>query len=388
MSKTSRPTVSVVVPVYRHQPYLVSALKSILAFDYSPLEIIIQDDASPDDAFEVIEHVVAAYDGPHKVIIGKNEKNLSMANFNVLMEKAGGDYIIAAHDDDIQYRERVSMIMDAFLTHKVSMVSSNAIMMTASGDRIRPDSDFTDCRIDALQFSRTGWTDHVHGPALAWHRDVFDKFGPIDVEGTSRASDFVIPYRAALLNGIYYLSQTTFDRRLHANSRGSIGRNTDDEDAYTVEESSEAITQYIYMLKTTDFALQKSLITRKQHQAMSENIRDMMVTKAGQLAVSRNRLHMKKRRMTWISHGAGAVTRADLPNADISEKALVLFATSVPHENLPSALRSREDIMHVIRARPWQQVAYRHPFKIRHWMAVWRLQRAFRQFGKSEVPSD
>ena len=61
-----------------------------------------------------------------------------MANYNVLMDKASADYVIVAHDDDIQYPDRVSRIMDTFLTQNVSMVTSNAICINASEVRAVP----------------------------------------------------------------------------------------------------------------------------------------------------------------------------------------------------------------------------------------------------------
>ncbi|MEM1377204.1 MAG: hypothetical protein AAGG69_07430, partial [Pseudomonadota bacterium] len=235
---------------------------------------------------------------------------------------------------------------------------------------------------------KTGWTNHVHGAALSWHRDVFDAFGPIDTDGTARASDFIIPYRAALLDGIYYLSIPLLDRRRHAESRGSIGTNTNEVDVLAVERNSEAITQYVYMLKTTATAHQKSLIADGQLKVLTDNIRALLVEKAELLAVSRNRLHMKKLRMIWIPHKAGAVTGGDLHNAEASKKALSMFATRIRHRDLPAQLRSRKAIIEAVRGQPWKQVALQHPFKIRYWLAVRRLQNGFQRFGKDELSVD
>ena len=371
----ARPLVSVVVPVYRHQPYLRAALASILALEYKPLEIIIQDDASPDDAFDVIKQVVAAYTGPHTLHIGKNDSNLSMGNYNALMEKASGTYIVAAHDDDIQYPDRINRIVDAFLKHDVSMVTSNAIRITADGAVLGPDmAGAHDHRIDAEEFAATGWSHHVHGPALSWHRDVFDRFGPIDVDGTARASDWIIPYRAALLNGIHYLRKPTFSRRVHKDSRGAIGRNTDDNNIFMVEDASESATQLVYMLKTTDQALEHGIITAEKHRRLTGSIRDGIVRSAERIAKARNRLHMRKLRMTWISHAAGAITPSDVPNLGITDENAGIFTTGGALANLPRRLAGRHKIVKAIKGPPWYRVALRNPLQIRYWWTLRRLQ--------------
>ncbi|MEO1703318.1 MAG: glycosyltransferase [Pseudomonadota bacterium] len=367
--------VSVVVPVYRHQPYLEAALESILALEYDCLEIIIQDDASPDDAFEVIQRVVGAYKGPHVVKIGRNEKNLSMGNFNVLMDRASGEYIICAHDDDIQYPHRVSLIMDAYRKHDVSMVTSNAIKMTADGELIGPVCNTGDRLILAEEFAENGWSNHMHGPVLSWHRDVFTKFGPVDVDGTARASDWVIPYRAALLKGIYYLEEPTLLLRKHASSRGAIGRNTDDKDIFAVENSSESTTQMVYALKTTHDAQSLGLIDAERAQRLEALIRDYIIEKCKLIALARNRLHMRKMRMTWIGHGAGAIVESDFPNLGIAEKTADIFTTGGVMRALPKRLSHRDKIVNAVKGRPWYVVALMNPFNVRYWWTLRKLQK-------------
>ncbi|MEO0545066.1 MAG: glycosyltransferase, partial [Pseudomonadota bacterium] len=318
---------------------------------------------------------VGAYEGPHTVIIGRNEKNLSMANFNVMMEKASGEYIITAHDDDIQYPQRVSMIMEAFEKHDVSMVTSNAVKITAEGDVIGPSCKTGDCFISAEDFAENGWTDHVRGPVLSWHRNVFDKFGPIDTDGTARASDWVIPYRAALLKGIYYMKEPTLQLRMHASSRGSIGRNTDDRDIFNVENSSESMTQMIYALRTTADAQRLGLIKAERGKALGLSIRNYIVEECKLVAVARNRLHMRKMRMTWIPHAAGDLVASDVPNLGLSESSLEIFTNGGVMRTFPRKLSSREKIVRAVQGRPWYVAALLNPFHVRYWWTLRMLQK-------------
>ena len=311
MTSQSKPLVSLVVPVYRNQPYLEPALRSILAQDYENLEIIVRDDASPDDAYEVIKRVANEYDGPHNLKIGKNKQNESVGIFNTFMKMTTADFVVTAHDDDIQYSHRISTYVEAFLKHKVSMVTSNSMRINSNGETLGIDNKRRSGLIKAEQFAKTGWTEHVHGPTLSWHRDVFDRFGPINIDGTARCSDWIIPYRASLLDGIYYLSQATMDRRIHAASRGAIGRTTDDQDIFAVEDNSESATQLVYMLKTTKHAEKLGIISSNRFKSLSTPIRNKILYKVDGMAIARNRLHMKKMRMAWVPHSIGSATPMD-----------------------------------------------------------------------------
>ena len=55
--------VSVIIPNYRHAPYLQERIDSVLAQTWRDFEIIILDDCSPDNSMKVAETVIGDY--PH-----------------------------------------------------------------------------------------------------------------------------------------------------------------------------------------------------------------------------------------------------------------------------------------------------------------------------------
>lgn len=90
---------SFVLPAYKSQ-YLKESIDSILAQSYKDFELIIVDDASPDD----IGGVVSLYDDA-RIRYYRNEENIGgtnlVAQWNHSIEYANGDWIILATDDDI-----------------------------------------------------------------------------------------------------------------------------------------------------------------------------------------------------------------------------------------------------------------------------------------------
>ena len=57
MENANSPLISIVVPVYKVEPYLEKCVESILAQTYSNLEIILVDDGSPDNCGKICDEL-------------------------------------------------------------------------------------------------------------------------------------------------------------------------------------------------------------------------------------------------------------------------------------------------------------------------------------------
>lgn len=53
--RTQDPLVSILVPSYNHEKYIIECLDSIHNLDYPRLELLISDDCSQDDTFRLAE---------------------------------------------------------------------------------------------------------------------------------------------------------------------------------------------------------------------------------------------------------------------------------------------------------------------------------------------
>lgn len=100
MPDSSLPTISVVMPNYNHGKYLSTSLPAILNQSVPPLEIIIIDDCSTDNSWEIIQDYARKYPVIQAI---KNEKNLGViANSNKGVALAKGDFLhLGSADDEI-----------------------------------------------------------------------------------------------------------------------------------------------------------------------------------------------------------------------------------------------------------------------------------------------
>ena len=125
------PKVSFALICYEQEEFVRDAVRAALAQDYTPLEIILSDDCSPDATFDIIEEEVSKYDGPHAVSINRNTTNLGSEHLDKVMTLVQGDFVVFGHGDDISMPHRTRRLVDAWVKQDVSLVSSNAAIIDA-----------------------------------------------------------------------------------------------------------------------------------------------------------------------------------------------------------------------------------------------------------------
>ncbi len=113
-SAARSPRVSIGLPVRNGEAYLEAAIESLLGQTFTDFELIVSDNAST-DATEAICRRFAKAD-PRVRYVRQEENVGAMANFNLVVELARGEYFKwAAHDDvhEPEYLERCVEALDA-----------------------------------------------------------------------------------------------------------------------------------------------------------------------------------------------------------------------------------------------------------------------------------
>ncbi len=108
------PRVTIGLPVYNGQNYLVETLESLLAQTYTDFELVISDNASTDRTEAICRQYAA---GDARIRYYRNDENIgASANYNRAFELGRGEYFKwAAHDDLLAptYLERCVEALDA-----------------------------------------------------------------------------------------------------------------------------------------------------------------------------------------------------------------------------------------------------------------------------------
>lgn len=94
-----RRLISVVVPLYNKRYSIEGCLRSVLAQNYKPFDIIVVDDGSTDDSSLIVAAFIDAHSGSNIKLVSQANAGVSSAR-NVGMKLAGGDYVALLDADD------------------------------------------------------------------------------------------------------------------------------------------------------------------------------------------------------------------------------------------------------------------------------------------------
>jgi hypothetical protein len=200
MSQPDRPLVSLLLACYRQERFIAEAVQAALAQAYSPLEIIISDDASPDATFALAQQAVQGYAGPHRVMLRRNPRNLGIsAHFSLLAELAQGELLVVAAGDDVSEPQRCERLVAHWLgcNRRPDLIASDLVDIDIAG---RVQQRLAHTRLDDWTLGR--WLQQrpwLVGASHAWSKRLFAAFGPM--RAGAHAEDQIMLLRALLLGG-------------------------------------------------------------------------------------------------------------------------------------------------------------------------------------------
>jgi cellulose synthase/poly-beta-1,6-N-acetylglucosamine synthase-like glycosyltransferase/spore germination protein YaaH/peptidoglycan/xylan/chitin deacetylase (PgdA/CDA1 family) len=120
--KNKYPLVSIIVPAYNEELNSIRTVNSLLAQDYSEIEIIFVDDGSSDKTFLNVSE--AFKDNPKVFVFTKiNGGKASALNFGI--EKSNADFVVCIDADTQLKSDAVSLLMKKFDKENVAAVAGN-----------------------------------------------------------------------------------------------------------------------------------------------------------------------------------------------------------------------------------------------------------------------
>lgn len=212
------PSVSVVFLSYKQERFVGEALRGALAQDLDDYELIVADDASPDGTWDVIQEVLA--EPKHagvRVKSFRQPKNLGIIeNFNTALGMASGEVIVLMAGDDVSYPGRARLTARAFAADSSLRVVNCAWRDVDASGATLPHS-LPDLRTRTFAHD-SGRHDPfagspVIGACAAYHRSLWDVFGPLSPDAGGEDVDFL--FRGLLLGSVHYLGTVLVDYRQH-----------------------------------------------------------------------------------------------------------------------------------------------------------------------------
>lgn len=128
-----KPLVSVLIPAYNAEQFLTESIESILTQTYSKFELLIADDCSQDQTYQLARSFERKDD---RVSVFQHSTNINIAaNRNFLVSKARGEYIAWQDADDISLPTRLELQVAYLQKHtQVGLVGGYLQFFNESGN--------------------------------------------------------------------------------------------------------------------------------------------------------------------------------------------------------------------------------------------------------------
>ena len=143
------PLITVVMPAYNAERYVLDALTSVTHQTWENLEIIVIDDGSKDSTFEVVRS--HAKSDPRVRIIRQKNAGVSAAR-NAGLESAQGQYVAFLDADDVWKPEKLAAQMQVFLSKDdIGLVHTGVMDIDSAGNPSPPTESWEGVEGDAFR---------------------------------------------------------------------------------------------------------------------------------------------------------------------------------------------------------------------------------------------
>lgn len=200
---------SVCLASYRGARYIKEQLESILTQLGPNDELVIVDDASPDDT---VQRIRAFDDGRIRLIEARVNQGY-VKSFEQAVLESRGEYILLADQDDVWLPRRLELIIDALQTSRV--VASNFDVLGGGPRPNIPRLRREDSRRHAANLLGTlvGYRAY-YGCAMGLRRDIVPLFAPVP-RYLVESHDLWLAICGNLAGSIRHLDESTLLRRIH-----------------------------------------------------------------------------------------------------------------------------------------------------------------------------
>ena len=132
--KSSKPLVSIIIPVYNSDRYLKFCLDSVVNQTYDNLEIILVDDESKDSSGTICDEYANKYENVSVI----HQKNIGCGfSRNTGLEVMHGDYYTFVDADDYVSIRYVEILVSLIEEYDADMVTSGTVFMLETRNEIK-----------------------------------------------------------------------------------------------------------------------------------------------------------------------------------------------------------------------------------------------------------
>jgi glycosyltransferase involved in cell wall biosynthesis len=211
--------VSIIIPCYNYARYLRASVDSVLNQDYPHYEVILIDDGSSDETWQIMCAYAAHYP---QVRAFKNETNQGIFKANSRgWQEAKGKYLHFFSADDLYRPSCLPKVMRLFQDNPhLGLVCTDISYFQDDSGKIAENKLLAGCKNPRL-FSRIEMVPllqstnfWIPGLTCVVKQETLKKYGHLDPK-LENISDWFCFHKIALFEGIGYIPETLISMRLH-----------------------------------------------------------------------------------------------------------------------------------------------------------------------------
>lgn len=221
----SLPLVSVIIPVYNHEKFVVEALNSVINQSYPHIEMIIIDDGSSDNSISIIDEWMNSWKNRNhsstSITFIKQENRGAHATINRGLSLAKGDFLTILNSDDYYHLDRIRLLIDK-VAGKGEIGFSLVKAVNENGNTLpqnHPWMEWYECNIrDLINWPTIGFkllhvNIAVSSGNLFFSKTLYQRIGEFKNLKLAHDLDFLL--RAVALSEPIFLEERLYFYRIH-----------------------------------------------------------------------------------------------------------------------------------------------------------------------------
>ena len=217
--KDSKDLVSVLLSTYNSEPTIKRSINSLLNQSYEEIEILIMDDASNDNSYDICKNFEKGYTN---IRVYKNHENLGLTrSLNLLIKEAKGAYIARQDADDFSHELRIEKQIEFLNSSNIHACTTRAKIINT--ERVIPNLSFFVSPKLTIKYKNP----FIHGSLLI-RSEILKRLNNYD-ERFYYAQDYKL-MKDLLING--YKAKIMKQAFYYLNMENNISTNFSDEQNY------------------------------------------------------------------------------------------------------------------------------------------------------------
>lgn len=249
--------VSIIIPIYNCESYLVTCLNSVKQQTYKNIEVLLVDDGSQDKSVDICQKFVEI---DNRFLLFKKENGGVSSARNLGITKSSGDFITFVDGDDWLDENAISNMVDSQRQNDADIVcaSLNTIWPHANEKVLLPDMKSN--LNDKKNTCEVLYTIHEGSVAKLYKKEIIDKYNMIFNEAVSNGEDSIFIHEYfSLCNSINFIAKVVYQYNKLENNTLVSRYNHDLEKWRTIELAARLKAYKIWSRTTEEYKNYKNM---------------------------------------------------------------------------------------------------------------------------------